>query len=133
MVLFEVSDFDGCRDESPWIFVKWLNEIEQFFNQRSFSYATRVRFAKRKLIGRAQVFWEELKYMRFIKQEPGIIDRQDMKVKLQDEYLPQYFRAKYIPQSYYGNSQGQQGNLRYGNSQPIAPFEENKMSLKKTR
>ena len=130
MVLFEVSDFDGCRDESPWIFVKWLNEIEQFFNQRSFSYATRVRFAKRKLIGRAQVFWEELKYMRFIKQEPGIIDWQNMKVKLQDEYLPQYFQAKYIPQSYYGNSQGQQGNLHYWNSQPIAPFEENKMSAR---
>ena len=105
--------------------MKRLNEIEQFFDQRSFSYATRVRFATRKLIGRAQVFWEEFEYMRFIKQEPNITDWEDMKVKFQDEYLPQYFQAKYIPQSYYGNSQGQQGNLRYRNNEPIAPFEEN--------
>ena len=71
------------------------------------------------------MFWEEFEYMRFIKQEPNITDWEDMKVKFQDEYLPQYFQAKYIPQSYYGNSQGQQGNLRYRNNQPIAPFEEN--------
>ena len=56
MILFEVIDFDGRRDESPWIFVKWLNEIEQFFDRRNFSYSTRVRFAKRKLIGRAKIF-----------------------------------------------------------------------------
>ena len=59
MILFEVPDFDSRRDESPWIFVKWLNENEHFFDQSSFSYATRVRFAKRKLIRRPQVFWEK--------------------------------------------------------------------------
>ena len=48
-----------------------------------------------------------------------------MKAKLQDEYLPPYFQEKYLPQSYYGNSQGQQGNTRYWSSQPIAPFKEN--------
>ena len=68
--------------------------------------------------------------MRFIKQELRITDWEDMKVKLQDEYLSPYFRAKYLPQSYYGNSQGQQGNLRYWNSQPIASFEENKLSAR---
>ena len=112
MILFEVPDFDGRRDESPWVFVKWLNEIEHFFDWSSFSYATRVRFAKKELIGRAQVFWEELKYRRFLKQEPAIIDWEDMKAKLQNEYLPPYFQEKYLPQSYYGNSQGQQGNTR---------------------
>jgi hypothetical protein len=130
MVLIEALDFDGCKDESPWIFVKWLNEMEQFFEWHNWAVNTKVRFAKMNLIGRAQVFWEELKYMRFIKQEPGITDWEDMKVKLQDEYLSPYFRAKYLPQSYYGNSQGQQGNFRYWNSQLVAPFEENKISAR---
>ncbi len=31
MVPYEVPDFDGSKDESPWIFVKWLNEMEQVF------------------------------------------------------------------------------------------------------
>ena len=104
MILFEPPDFDGCKDESPWIFVTWLNEMEQFFEWHNWAVNTKVRFAKMNLIGRAQVFLEELEYMRFIKQEPGITDWEDMKVKLQDEYLSPYFRAKYLPQSYYGNS-----------------------------
>jgi hypothetical protein len=44
-----------------------------------------------KLINSAQVFWEELEYRHFLKQEPAIIDWEDMKAKLQDEYLPPYF------------------------------------------
>jgi hypothetical protein len=129
MANFEAPDFDGRKDESPWIFVKWLNEMEQFFEWHNWAANKKVRFAKMKLIGRAQVFWEELEYMRFIKQEPAITDWEDMKAKLQTEYLSQYFRAKYLPQSYYGNSQDQQGNLSYWNSETLAPFEENKMSV----
>ena len=130
MVLFEAPDFDGCKDESPWIFVQWINEMEQFFEWHNWAANKKVRFAKMKLIGRAQVFWEELEYILFIKQESSITDWEDMKVKLQDEYLSPYFRAKYLPQSYYGNSQVQQGNTRYWSSQPIAPFQENKMSIR---
>uniref|UniRef100_A0A2N9IRV0 Uncharacterized protein n=1 Tax=Fagus sylvatica TaxID=28930 RepID=A0A2N9IRV0_FAGSY len=37
--------------------------------------------------------------MRFVRQEPAITEWEEMKAKLQDEYLPQYFRAKYLPQS----------------------------------
>jgi hypothetical protein len=59
------------------------------------------------------VFWEDLEYRRFLKQEPTIIDLEDIKAKLQDEYLPPYFQEKSLPQSYYGNFQGQQGNTRY--------------------
>ena len=129
VVLFEAPDFDGCKDESPWIFVQWLNEMEQFFEWHNWAANTKVRFAKMKLIGRAQVFWEELEYMRFIKQEPAITDWEDMKAKLQTEYLSQYFRAKYLPQSYYGNSQDQQVNLSYWNNETLAPFEESKMSV----
>jgi hypothetical protein len=129
MANFEAPDFDGRKDESPWIFVKWLNEMEQFFEWHNWAANKKVRFAKMKLIGRAQDFWENLEYMRFVRQEPAIIEWEDMKAKLQDEYLPQYFRAKYLPQSSCGHSQDRKDNLRYRNSQPIAQFEENKVSV----
>ena len=58
--------------------------------------------------------------MRFVRQELAITEREDMKAKLQDEYLPQYFRAKYLRQSSCGHSQDRKDNLRYRNSQPIA-------------
>uniref|UniRef100_A0A2N9HRK7 Retrotransposon gag domain-containing protein n=1 Tax=Fagus sylvatica TaxID=28930 RepID=A0A2N9HRK7_FAGSY len=67
--------------------------------------------------------------MRFVRQEPAITEWEDMKAKLQDEYLTQYFRAKYLPQSSCGHSQDRKDNLRHRNSQPIAQFEENKVSV----
>ena len=67
--------------------------------------------------------------MRFVRQEPANIEWEDIKAKLQDEYLPQYFRAKYLPQSSCGHSQDQKDILRHRNSQPIAQFEDNKVSV----
>jgi hypothetical protein len=67
--------------------------------------------------------------MHFVRQEPAITEREDMKAKFQDEYLPQYFQAKYLPQFSCGHSQDQKDNLRHRNSQPIAQFEENKVSV----
>ena len=51
------------------------------------------------------------------------------KAKLQDEYLSQYFRTKYLSQSSCGHSQDRKDNLRHQNSQPIVQFEENKVSV----
>ena len=51
------------------------------------------------------------------------------KAELQDEYLSQYFRTKYLSQSSCGHSQDRKDNLRHQNSQPIVQFEENKVSV----
>ena len=67
--------------------------------------------------------------MCFVRQEPAITKWEDMKAKLQDEYLPQYFRAKYLPQSSCSHSQDRKDNFRHRNSQPIAQFEENKVNV----
>jgi hypothetical protein len=56
MVPYEVPDFDGSKDESPWIFVKWLNEMEQVFEWHNWVANAKVRCAKMKLINRARVF-----------------------------------------------------------------------------
>jgi hypothetical protein len=117
------------RMKAHGFFVKWLNEMEQFFEWHNWVANKKVRFAKMKLIGRAQGFWENLEYMRFVRQEPVITEWEEMKAKLQDEYLPQHFRAKYLPQSSCGHSQDRKDNLRHRNSQPIVQFEENKVSV----
>jgi hypothetical protein len=67
--------------------------------------------------------------MRFVRQEPANTEWEEMKAKLQDEYLPQYFQAKYLPQSSCGHSQDRKDNLRHRNSQPIVQFEENKVTV----
>ena len=49
-----------------------------------------------------------------------ITDWEDMKEKVRDEYLPQCFRAKYLPQSQYSDFQDRRDNLRKWNSQSVA-------------
>ena len=46
--------------------------MEQFFEQANFANGIKVRYAKLKLTGRAQMFWEDLEYFRYIKYEPAI-------------------------------------------------------------
>lgn len=52
----EAPTFDGRLDQ--WVFTKWLHDIDHFFERYNLSENRRVRFAKMKLIGSAQLFWE---------------------------------------------------------------------------
>ena len=74
-----------------------MNGMDQLFEQANFADNVNVRYAKLKLRGGAQMFWENLEYFRYIKYEPAISVWEDMKEKLCDEYLSPYFRAKYLP------------------------------------
>ena len=64
-----------------------MNGMEQFFKQANFANNIKVRHAKLKLRGEAQMFWEDLEYFRYLKYEPTISVWEDMKEKLCDEYL----------------------------------------------
>ena len=86
MVISEAPYFDGCKN-NPWDFVNWMNGMEQFFEQANFEDNIKVRHAKLKLIGGAQLFWEDLEYFRYIKYEPAISVWEDMKENFCDEYL----------------------------------------------
>ncbi|KAL0006076.1 hypothetical protein SO802_013637 [Lithocarpus litseifolius] len=59
--------------------------MEQFFEQANFTDNKKVRYAKLKLRGKAQRFWESLEYFRYMKYEPAIYVWEDMKEKLCDE------------------------------------------------
>ena len=98
MVISEAPYFYGCKT-NPRDFVNWMNGMEQFFEQTNFANNKKVRYAKLKLRGGAQMFWENLEYFRYLKYEPVISVWEDVKEKLYDEYLSPYFRAKYLSQS----------------------------------
>ena len=82
-----------------------MNGMEQFFEQANFPNNKKVRYAKLKLRGKAQRFWKNLEYFRYIRYELAISVWEDMKEKICDEYLSPYYRAKYLPQSHYGTFQ----------------------------
>ena len=75
-----------------------MNGMDQLFEQANFADNVNVRYAKLKLRGGAQMFWEDLEYFRYIKYELAISVWEDMKEKFRDECLSPYFRAKYLPQ-----------------------------------
>ena len=104
MVILEAPYFDGY-ETYPQDFVNWMNGIEQFFEQANFADNKKIRYAKLQLRGKAQRFWENLEYFRYMNYEPAISVWEDMKEKLCDEYLSPYYRTKYLPQSQCGTFQ----------------------------
>ena len=98
MIISDAPYFDICKT-NPWDFVNRMNGTEQFFQQANFADNMKVGYAKLKLRGGAQMFWENLEYFRYLKYEPVISVWEDVKEKLYDEYLSPYFRAKYLSQS----------------------------------
>ena len=50
--------FEGRLD--PWIFDRWIHDIDQFFSWYNLFENKRVGFAKIKLNGTAQLCWESV-------------------------------------------------------------------------
>ena len=71
MVISEAPYFDGCN-AYPRDFVNWMSGMEQFFEQANFVDSKKVRYTKLKLRGKAQRFWENLEYFRYMNYEPVI-------------------------------------------------------------
>ena len=118
VVVLEAPYFDGYVTY-PREFVNWLNGMEQFFEQANFANNKKVRYAKLQLRGKAQRFWENLEYFRYMDYEPAISVWEDMKEKICDEYLSPYYRAKYLPQSQCGTFQVE-ANTMNSHSHPIS-------------
>ena len=130
MVILEAPYFDGCKN-NPRDFVNWMNGMEQFFEQANFADNIKVRYAKLKLRGGAQLFCEDLEYSHYIKYELAISVWEDMKEKLCDEYLLPYFRAKYLPQSHCDTFQVEANTMNpHSISYPQCTFEQSTKELK---
>ena len=112
MVILEAPYFDGYETYSR-DFVNWMNRMEQFFKQANFADNKKVRYAKLKLRGKAQRFWENLEYFRDMNYELAISMWEDMKEKFCDEYLSSYYQAKYLPQSQCGTFQVEANTINH--------------------
>ena len=82
----KVPDFEGRVD--PTVFSDWIASIEEYFGWYDMVDDRQVRFAKMKLVGLAKVCWSSVENnVRRIGQLL-IGTWQDMKVKLQEKYIP---------------------------------------------
>ena len=90
-VKVEAPTFDGCLD--PWVFTNWLHQMEHFFEWYNWAKNKKVRFAKMKLIGRAQLYWNEITNNLARRQEPPISDWPEMKQALSRNYLPRTYKS----------------------------------------
>ncbi|KAF3956400.1 hypothetical protein CMV_018465 [Castanea mollissima] len=90
----EAPTFDGCLD--PWVFTDWLRQMEKFFDYYHWAENRKVRYARMKLIGRADLFWEDLEETLRRRREPPIIDWMEMKDALSRNYLPPTYRSSLL-------------------------------------
>jgi hypothetical protein len=58
----------------------------------------RVRFAKIKLSGTAQLYWESVEESLIRRGQPSITDWVKMKTKLEEKYLPRSYRENILDQ-----------------------------------
>ena len=66
----EAPTFDAYLD--PWVFIDWLRQMEKFFDYYHWAENKKVRYARMKLIGRADLFWEDLEDTLRQRREPPI-------------------------------------------------------------
>ena len=90
----EAPTFDGCLN--PWVFTDWLCQMEKFFDYYHWVENKKVRYARMKLIGRADLFWEDLEEILRRRHEPPITDWLEMKDAPSRNYLPPTYRSSLL-------------------------------------
>ena len=90
----EAPTFDGCLN--PWVFIDWLRQMEKFFDCYHWAKNKKVRYARMKLIGKANLFWEDLENTFRRRHEPSITDWREMKDALSRNYLPPTYRSSLL-------------------------------------
>lgn len=95
-VKVEAPTFDGRLD--PWVFTKWLKDMDRFFEWYQFFEERKCRFAKMKLTGSAQLYWESVENLLARRHEPPVVDWEEMKVRLKCKYLPLSYHSNLLDQ-----------------------------------
>lgn len=85
-VRIEVPDFHGKLD--PYAFQDWLTSLDDYFEWFRLAPTRQVRFVKMKLKGQARVWWQSVEEHLHRLRQPPITDWEEMKLKLQEKYLP---------------------------------------------
>ena len=90
----EAPTFDGCLD--PWVFTDWLRQIDKFFDYYHWAENKKMRYARMKLIGKVDLFWEDLEDTLKRRREHPITDWLEMKDALSRNYLPPTYRSSLL-------------------------------------
>ena len=90
----EAPTIDGCLD--PWVFTDQLHQIEKFFDYYNQAKNKKVRYARMKLISRADLFWENLEETLRRLHKPPITDWLEMKDALLRNYLPPAYKSSLL-------------------------------------
>ena len=90
----EAPTFDGYLD--LWVFTDWLRQMDKFFDYYHWAENKRVRYARMKLIGRADLFWEDFEDTLRRRHEPPVTDWLEMKGVLSRNYLPSTYRSSLL-------------------------------------
>ena len=90
----EAPTFDGHLD--PWVFTDWLHQMDKFFDYYHWAENKKMRYVRMKLVGRADLFWEDLEDTLRRRHEPPITDWLEMKDALSTNYLPPTYRSSLL-------------------------------------
>jgi len=85
-VRVDVPNYHGKIE--PHTFQDWITSLEVYFDWSCLSLDRQVRFAKMKLKGAARVWWHSMEERLHRLQQPPIIEWEEMKMKLQEKYIP---------------------------------------------
>ena len=90
----EAPTYNGYLD--PWVFTNWLRQMDKFFDYYHWAENKKMRYARMKLIIRAELFWEDLEDTLRRRHEPPITNWLEMKGALSRNYLPSTYKSSLL-------------------------------------
>lgn len=85
-VRVDVSNFFGNLD--PYAFQDWITALEDYFDWFGLFAERKVHFVRMKMKGQLSVWWQSVEEQLHRLHQPPILDWEEMKLKLQEKYLP---------------------------------------------
>ena len=73
--------------------------MNHYFNYYNMSDERRIRFAKIKLVGQAKQYWTNVEKLMTLRKQKSIQTWDEIKLKLQEKYLPVTDKQRLLDQS----------------------------------
>ena len=91
-IKLEAPAFDGQLD--PQFSLDWTSNMDHYL----LSDKRQIRFAKMKLIGQTRRYWTNIENLMTLRRQEPIQTWNEMKLKLQEKYLPISYKQRLLDQ-----------------------------------